>query len=193
MVAMARLNWIWWCNTISSESKFKLCKSLVISILHYGCETWTLLTDSEKRIQAFETKFMRKLRYLLLGAHDQQLGAEKNQFPCGSKKTCSSNFHKDANLHGLGMSHAKTASQKTSFRAPWRVGNAVVSRGNAGWTTSKTGHICPCQNCSQRPHLVKTGRGSLLHRSSCPPDDPIGQGTELNSEKDTGQQKEIKK
>ena len=24
---------------------------------------------------------------------------------------------------------------------------AVVGRGNAGWRTSKSGHICPCKNC----------------------------------------------
>ena len=79
-----------------------------------------------------------------------------------------------------GMSHATTASPEPSFRAPWRVGDAVVGRGNAGWTTSKSGHICPCQNCSQGPSAEKTGRGSLLNRLSCPPDDPIDQGTELN-------------
>ena len=55
MAAMARLNGIWHCNTISFNSKFKLCKSRVTCILLYGCETWTLLADSEKRIQAFET------------------------------------------------------------------------------------------------------------------------------------------
>ena len=38
MAAMARLNRIWWCNTISFTSKFKLYKSLVTPIL-YGCET----------------------------------------------------------------------------------------------------------------------------------------------------------
>ena len=37
VAAMARLNRIWWCNTISFASKFKLYKSLVISILLYGC------------------------------------------------------------------------------------------------------------------------------------------------------------
>ena len=42
------------CNTISFASKFKLYKSLVTSILLYGCEAWTLLADSEKRIQAPE-------------------------------------------------------------------------------------------------------------------------------------------
>ena len=35
-------------------------------------------------------------------------------------------------------SHATTTSPKPSFKAPWRVGEAVVARGDAGWTTSKT-------------------------------------------------------
>ena len=29
--------------------------------LHYSCESWTLLADTEKRIQAFETKCLREL------------------------------------------------------------------------------------------------------------------------------------
>ena len=64
---MARLNRIWWCNTISFAGKFKLYEPLVTSILLYGCETWTLLTDfgkkkrKEKKIQMFETKCLRKL------------------------------------------------------------------------------------------------------------------------------------
>ena len=54
--AMARLNRIWRNSTISFASKFKLYKSLVTSILLYGCETWTMLADAEKkRIQAFRT------------------------------------------------------------------------------------------------------------------------------------------
>ena len=61
MAAMARLNRIWWCNIISVASKFKLCKSLVTYVLIYGCETWTLLADCEKRSQTFETKCLRKL------------------------------------------------------------------------------------------------------------------------------------
>ena len=64
------------------------------------------------------------------------------------------NFHRnlfwqlsrDGKLHGSGMSNATTASLKPSFRAPWWVGGAVVGRGNAGWTTSKSGHHCTYQN-----------------------------------------------
>ena len=46
---MARLNRIRLCTTISFASKFKIYKSLVTHILLYGCEIWTLLTDSEKK------------------------------------------------------------------------------------------------------------------------------------------------
>ena len=34
---------------------------MVVSILLYGCETWTLLADDERRIQALETRCLRKL------------------------------------------------------------------------------------------------------------------------------------
>ena len=98
--------------------------------------------------------------------------------PHEPRGTSSGNCERDENLHDSRMSIATAASPKPSFRPPWRVGNAVVSRGNAGWTKSKSGRPCPCQNCSQQPP-TKTGRGCLLNRTSCPPDDPIAQGTEL--------------
>ena len=46
--AMAKLNRIWWCNTNSFAHKFKLYKSLVTSILNYGCETRNLLATLKK-------------------------------------------------------------------------------------------------------------------------------------------------
>ena len=96
---------------------------------------------------------------------------------------------RDGNLHGLGMLHARTTSPKPSFRAPLRVGNTVVGKGYAGWTTSKSGCPCSCQSSSQWPPAEKTGTGSLLNCPSCPRplpspkhlhDNPINQGTELN-------------
>ena len=62
-----------------------------------------------------------------------------------------------------------TASPKPSFWAPLRVGNTVVSPGNAGWITAKTGYPWPRQNCSHGLPAEKTGRGSLLNHPSCPP------------------------
>ena len=57
---MAKLKCIQQRNTISFASKFRLHKSLAISILLYGCETSTLLADWKTRIPAFETKYPRK-------------------------------------------------------------------------------------------------------------------------------------
>ena len=82
---------------------------------------------------------------------------------------------RNGNLHGSGMSQTRSASP----RAPWRTRDAVVGRGNAGWTLSKNGDPCTCQNCSQKPPAEKTGRRSLLNRPSCLPDD-TGDWTELN-------------
>ena len=56
---------------------------------------------------------------------------------------------RDRNLHGLGMSHATTASPKLSSWAPRRVGDTVVGRGNAGWMTWRSWHPCPCEDCTQ--------------------------------------------
>ena len=77
------------------------------------------------------------------------------------------------NLHGSGMSQTMTASPKPSSRAIWRVGGAMFSGGNAGWTTTKSSHPCPCQNCTQWPPAEKTGRGSLLNHLSRTPDNPV--------------------
>ena len=75
--------------------------------------------------------------------------------------------------------HTHTHTPQPSFWAPWRGGNAVVGRGNAEWTTSKSGHPCPCQNCSRGPPAEKTEKGSLLNRPSTPLGDPVGPENEL--------------
>ena len=118
--------------------------------------------------------------YLLLRAQDQRLDAEQDQLPCGVNSNLFWQLSGYKKLHGSGMSHAMTASPKISIKTSSRVGDAVIGKGNAGWTMSKSEHICPCQNCSQGPPAEKTGGWSLLNRPSSPPNDPIGQGTEVN-------------
>ena len=79
--------------------------------------------------------------------------------------------------------HTRTASPKPSFKAPWRMGDAMVSRGNSGWTTIKSGHPCPCKKCSHGPPAKKTARGSQMNH---PSNDPVHRGTEMiSSRKDS--------
>ena len=68
MAAIARLNRICRGNTISFANMLTLYKSLVTSILIYGCETWTLLSDSESAQGNFS----------IIRAQDQRQGAEQD-------------------------------------------------------------------------------------------------------------------
>ena len=153
MAAIARLNRIWRCNTISFASKFNLYKSLVAPILLYGCETWTLLADSELKKLNFLSRLLKPMAeetsvHLLLGATDKRLGAEQDQLRCGSTGTSSGNCQETDACTVLAC---HTLRQKPSCRAPWREGDTAAGRENPGWTRSKSGHPCPCQNCSQWP------------------------------------------
>lgn len=59
--ALAKLKPIWKDKNISLASKVRLLRSLVISILLYACETWTLTAELQKRIQSMEMRCYRRL------------------------------------------------------------------------------------------------------------------------------------
>ena len=59
--AMIRLYTIWNSKHINFKLKYNLYRSLVLSILTYGCETWTISVAMQKKISAFENKAHRKL------------------------------------------------------------------------------------------------------------------------------------
>ena len=93
IAAMARPNRIWRCNTISFASKLKLYKTLVTSILLYGCETCqTLLADYEKEIQAFETKCPRKLLRISYLEHKATHGCGARSVPLWVHRNLLGNF-----------------------------------------------------------------------------------------------------
>ena len=52
---------IWRCRYLCRQTKIRIFKSLVIPVLLYGCETWTLNTDLKRRIDAFGTKCLRRI------------------------------------------------------------------------------------------------------------------------------------
>ena len=59
--SMPKLKKIWSSKDVSFSTKIKLYKTLVLSTLLYGCESWTLTADSTKKIQAFENKCYRRM------------------------------------------------------------------------------------------------------------------------------------
>lgn len=59
--ALTKLDTIWKDKGIQMCTKIRLLRSLVISILLYACETWTLTAEIEKRINAMEMRCYRRL------------------------------------------------------------------------------------------------------------------------------------
>jgi len=59
--ALKRLSKIWRSRDISPSTKVKVFETLVLSILLYNAETWTLTLELNKRLRAFEMSCLRRI------------------------------------------------------------------------------------------------------------------------------------
>lgn len=60
-VQFKKLTNIWQASNISRKTKTSLFKSLVLSVLLYGCETWKLTKGDERKLDVFQSKCLRKI------------------------------------------------------------------------------------------------------------------------------------
>ena len=58
---LVRLSSIWKNSNITLKTKIRFMKAIVLATMTYGCESWTLNAQSEKRINAFEKKCYRRI------------------------------------------------------------------------------------------------------------------------------------
>ena len=61
IAAFTKLNIIWDDKNIDLSSKIRLLRFLVMSILLYSCETWTLTAEIERKIQTVGMRSFRRL------------------------------------------------------------------------------------------------------------------------------------
>ena len=119
----------------------------------------------KKRVQAFKTMCMRKLLCISYLEHKTNYRVQsKINFLVSPQEALLATFKRQKPAWFRHVTRHDILSKSSS----WRVDNAMVGQGNAGWITSKSGCICPCQSCSQGSRAEKTGRGSLLNHPSCP-------------------------
>ena len=59
--APAKLKPIWKDTNISVKTKMRLLRALILSILLYACESWTLTAELQRKIQAVEMRCFRRL------------------------------------------------------------------------------------------------------------------------------------
>jgi len=58
---MGRLSNVWQQSRLSLATKLRVYNSLVLSVLLYGCETWTVLKSDERKLEAFHMSYQRRI------------------------------------------------------------------------------------------------------------------------------------
>ena len=66
---VTRLKPIWNDQNITLGSKVRLMRTIIISILLYACETWTLTVELQRRIKAVEMRCYRRLLHISYKDH----------------------------------------------------------------------------------------------------------------------------
>ena len=163
-------------NIISFASKFKLYKSLVISMYLSDVETWTLLADSENKNPGFRNQVPEKISpHLLLGAQVQlPTGCRARSTAFWAHRNLFWQLSRGGKWRMVQACHVPRQTPKPSFTEPWSMVDAVAGRENAGRTTSNVKEW-NCSDHCQWPPAERTGSRSLL----TPPHDPISQGIEF--------------
>ena len=52
---------VWCCLYLCGRTKIRVFRFLVLLVLLYGCETWTLTRDLRQRLNSFGTKSLRRI------------------------------------------------------------------------------------------------------------------------------------
>ena len=48
-------------NTIQYNSKIKIYKTIILPVVLYGCEAWSLTLRKERRLRVFENRILRRI------------------------------------------------------------------------------------------------------------------------------------
>jgi hypothetical protein len=46
---------------LSKNLKIRICKTIILPVVLYGCETWSLILREEHRLGVFENKVLRRI------------------------------------------------------------------------------------------------------------------------------------
>jgi hypothetical protein len=48
-------------HLLSRNVKFKIYKTIILPVILYGCETWSLILREEHRVSVFENRILRRI------------------------------------------------------------------------------------------------------------------------------------
>ena len=48
-------------SLLSKNLKIKICRTIILPVVLYGCETWSLTLRDERRLRVFENRVLRRI------------------------------------------------------------------------------------------------------------------------------------
>ena len=177
--AMSKLSKIWRSSSISFKTKIRLYRSLVLSILLYGCESWTLTATMSKKIESFETKAFRRLLRISWVEHRTNLDVIRCIEDLAGPQEPLLSVVKRRKLGWFGHISRRDGSLAKTIMQGTLEGSRRRGRPRKSWVDNIhdwTGLDSPTltrtsQDRRDWRRIVKTA-------SSRPPNDPLGHGTE---------------
>jgi len=52
---------VWTVSLLSKNTKIKVCKTIILHVVLYGCETWSLTLMEECRLKVLENRVLRRI------------------------------------------------------------------------------------------------------------------------------------
>ena len=141
---MTRLKPIWNDQNITLRSKVRLMRTLIISILLYACETWTLTIELQKRIKAVEMRCYRRLLHISYDHITNEIVCKKTQAAIGPYKDILTTVKK-RKLRWFGHVQYQGKEEEEGKRKD-------------GKTTSESGPVSTSTAVREQPKTVRDGR-----------------------------------
>ena len=109
---------ILWFHPLSKKLKVNTYKSIILPVVFYGCETWSLTLREEHRLTVFENKVLRKI---FVGAKRDEITREWKKLHNAELHALFSSSNIIRNLKSRGLRWAGHVARMEQFRNAYRV------------------------------------------------------------------------
>ena len=104
-------------SPLSKKLKIKIYKTIILPVVLYGCEIWSLTLREERRLRVFENKLLRRI----FGPKMDEITGEWSVLLteyCASDKIKKNEMGGSCSLHGGGEGHVQGFGGETCGKRP---------------------------------------------------------------------------
>ena len=173
--ALTRLKPVWNDRYISLSSKIRLMRFLVTSIFQYACESWTLTAELQRRMQAMEMRYYRKILHISYKDHVANEGVCANVQQAIGRHEDLLTIVKRRQLKWYGLVSRSSGLSKTILQGTLKEEEDKADRKKGGKTSgNRQAWSSPSPRGQWR--TKKNGGNWLRSYLWCPSDAPVVKG-----------------